>query len=484
QLDEPVEKVDIRLLWPKDKPLYVRSLRGAVDAKVMETDASKVYHWEFPARLPYIEPDRTPGWFTARPEIEVTEFASWHDYARWEMQHYNTQGQLNEAVKAIAAEIAAKSTTPEEKMLHALHYVQQKAVYGESAYYVLPRTPAQTLARGFGDCKDKTFLLLALLEALGIKAHAVAANVEGLHRLEASLPMPWHFNHVLAYVELEGTSYWLDSTQPPTATLSELESGDKGDVLILAENTHAPMTMPLPLPDAPLHAKWEVYDATKGFEQPVKLEVKEIFTGAAARYFRARLAAVGIQEIAQQRLAEYAARYEGAMRDGAPFLQDSLGRNSVTMIDRYLIPAPMEANATKPKPFYLHHAELNGGLQRPEAQQRQVPYAVYYPYYRQHRVQLALPEGYTAADRFAEEAKMVEHPAFHAEYRQYKKAGQWVMTSEVKFLQASVKAEAFEAFQQAAQEWDQATPATTIVPTSNSVEGGVNWWAKGWVGFL
>ena len=67
-----------------------------------------------------------------------------------------------------------------------------------------PRTPAEVVASGFGDCKDKATLFVAALRLLGFDAVTVLASSSG--GVDRALPSMEQFDHAIAYVSLpEGT---------------------------------------------------------------------------------------------------------------------------------------------------------------------------------------------------------------------------------------------------------------------------------------
>lgn len=58
-------------------------------------------------------------------------------------------------------------------------------------------------------------MLLELLDALGIEADPVlVSNGTSTDGLDARLPNPGHFHHVLVRARIAGEEYWLDGTFP------------------------------------------------------------------------------------------------------------------------------------------------------------------------------------------------------------------------------------------------------------------------------
>src|SRR5262245_19317920 len=96
--------------------------------------------------------------------------------------------------------------------------------------------PGETLKRKYGDCKDKSTLLVALLRAAEIPANVALLNVGGWTDADEELPGLGLFDH--AIVEVPGNpEYWIDATDE-FARLGQLPAGDQGRLaLIAAEGT-------------------------------------------------------------------------------------------------------------------------------------------------------------------------------------------------------------------------------------------------------
>jgi transglutaminase-like putative cysteine protease len=101
---------------------------------------------------------------------------------------------------------------------------------------IVPRSPAETLRRRFGDCKDKAVLLIAALRALDIPAYAALLNAgDDQQDVEQDLPGFGAFNH--AIVVVPGTpSIWIDPTDR-FARAGELPTDDQGRLALIASAT-------------------------------------------------------------------------------------------------------------------------------------------------------------------------------------------------------------------------------------------------------
>ncbi|MFL6289882.1 MAG: DUF3857 domain-containing protein [Thermoanaerobaculia bacterium] len=133
-----------------------------------------------------------------------------------------------------AADVPAK--TPRETLDRLLARMGAEVRYtgvelGEGS--IIPRPPAETLRRKFGDCKDKAVLLTALLRKLQIPAHvALLMAGENYPDVEETLPGMGAFNHAIVVVSGE-PEIWIDPTDR-YARAGELPSGDQGRLALIA----------------------------------------------------------------------------------------------------------------------------------------------------------------------------------------------------------------------------------------------------------
>jgi transglutaminase-like putative cysteine protease len=80
--------------------------------------------------------------------------------------------------------------------------------FGENA--IVPHAPSDTVARGYGDCKDQAVLLAASLRSLGINARLALLNADIDSDVLEALPGFGLFNHAIVY--LPDDKIWIDPT--------------------------------------------------------------------------------------------------------------------------------------------------------------------------------------------------------------------------------------------------------------------------------
>ncbi|MCC6262324.1 MAG: DUF3857 domain-containing protein [Bryobacterales bacterium] len=128
--------------------------------------------------------------------------------------------------RAIAAAIVSR--------LHAdIRYTGVE--FGDAA--IVPRTPAEVLERKYGDCKDKSTLLVSALRTAGLKASVALLSAGFQQDVPQELPGLGLFNHAIVYVEAD-PPIWIDATASSTrlGTLPAMAQG-RSALIIRPETT-------------------------------------------------------------------------------------------------------------------------------------------------------------------------------------------------------------------------------------------------------
>lgn len=183
-------------------------LDGAeADLKVAETAAGLTLVGEGLAAPD--PPQEAPGDAERGPVLRYAwgPAATWGDVGRW---YRGLLGELPAAapeVRAKARELTAGLDDPRERLEALLAFARRDVRYvavevGIGGYR--PSPPAETMARGWGDCKDKSLLLVELLAEAGIDAYPALILLGDTERIDPGFPTPFVFNHVIVAVTADG----------------------------------------------------------------------------------------------------------------------------------------------------------------------------------------------------------------------------------------------------------------------------------------
>ena len=168
------------------------------------------------------------------PMIGFSTGASWQSIAAAYAKIVDDRAG-SEAVKVAVAPLIAGKKTVAEKEAAILGYLDREVRYtgiefGEAA--LIPHDPAETLAKKYGDCKDKSTLLAAMLRVAGIPAYVALLQAETRMDVQADLPGMGMFDHAIVYVPGK-TPLWIDATDN-YARLGQLPMPDQGRLALVA----------------------------------------------------------------------------------------------------------------------------------------------------------------------------------------------------------------------------------------------------------
>ncbi|MDQ8183421.1 DUF3857 domain-containing transglutaminase family protein [Pelagicoccus sp. SDUM812005] len=143
----------------------------------------------------------------SRLRFSSLNFETWADLAAF-------QAKVSDPMAEPTAEIAAKAQALTQGAASEWEKIQALGEYAKAINYehvglelgngggYTPRPASETFRVGWGDCKDKSTLLRALLSAVGIDSYVVSLNATDNDYADATLPGPFYFNHCITAVQV------------------------------------------------------------------------------------------------------------------------------------------------------------------------------------------------------------------------------------------------------------------------------------------
>lgn len=275
--------VQLRLSWQdeEDRP----QVRLTDDLAPMITRSDNAITIDALSAEPLTPPRDAPPRYHWQRMMEFSDFDSWQSISsRFDRLFHNASAlPAGSAIAQEAARIARNHATQLERANAALELVAKQVRYvyvGLNTGALTPASAEETWERRYGDCKGKTVLLLALLNELGIEAEAVLVSNEGIDDgLDAMLPSPALFDHVVVRATIDGEQYWLDGTLPGVTVPSQRPVLPYRWVLPLTEGGSAVEELDwTPLEQPETIVLYEI-DAREGIETPAKLRQTTIVRG-------------------------------------------------------------------------------------------------------------------------------------------------------------------------------------------------------------
>lgn len=359
----------------------------------------------------------TPAYYNPLRVLQFSEYVSWQEVANWANTLFPKPATLPVELRNLLAN-ARKLTNDEARTLYLLHWVQSEIRYfslslGESSHR--PYAPSEVVARRFGDCKDKTYLLVTLLRELGIEANPVLLSAQTRKISEQYLPDPTLFDHAIVIAKVNQKNYYLDGTKlPQTGQLNLIETGLEGSqTLIVDPKTTGFSVIEHPNINALRIESVDEHLSLKALDGDAELESNYTWHGYSAESARVIFAQLTPEQLDKYALARYERRYPGIELTKPPQLVDDKQRNVYNVVAHYKIPKL----ATESSGDWVVHYKptmLEGLLLVPNSLKRNAPVAIpSYPYQGQYTLSMDWPNNVSALlDPFSDE---VSSPYFKAE---------------------------------------------------------------------
>ncbi|HST10856.1 MAG TPA: DUF3857 domain-containing protein [Terriglobales bacterium] len=219
--DEIVRDEQFQISVPRDRAVKVKS--AGLQPTVREEGRERIYTWHH-ANLHHKDTSNAKREATERVSQQIrgrlpqagiwlTSFGSWEEIGRW---YENLQAERVKPTPEVVAKAheLTKGAADDDAKIRALYaYVATQFRYIGIAFGIgryQPHGSGEVLANQYGDCKDKHTLLASLLAAAGIPAYP--ALISSHSEIDAEIPSPGQFDHVITVVPRQNDLVWLDTT--------------------------------------------------------------------------------------------------------------------------------------------------------------------------------------------------------------------------------------------------------------------------------
>ena len=405
-VEAPLNKRYVSMLFKSDRPLKYRwagdsSPFDLAPVVTREGVSGELTRWVFEGdNIPAATPEGyNPVGYLPFRFLQLSEFNQWSDVAQWANRLF-AGAQSTVATKALAARFA-NLPTAEDKVRAALNYVQKDIRYfsvslGESSHR--PALPDLVANRRFGDCKDKTQLLVAILRDLGITAQPALISVSYTRRINEWQPTPLAFDHVIARVEIDGKVYFVDPTRlPQSGQLALMGQGlirHQAFVIDGKQGRFEDISSPI----GTLLAANELneFATLKKFSDAATLQAQQILRGNGADALRATIARGDRAQLKQWLEAEVTQRYAGASMQGDFVVKDDPERNEIEITSTFVV--PNFAVADRQNWFVrVSAANARGIVSLPQNRNRTTPFGSFvFPLFVAYSLQIQFPENVAA----------------------------------------------------------------------------------------
>lgn len=381
--DQPIARLTVRIQYPENRKFYHRLYRS--EAPVIETVERGIKKLRLDAEgLPPVRTEpAVPMWFGMYPNLQVTEYGKWEDVGVWAKGLYDIPTELSTEIEAVLGQIKAQAKNSEELVAATLAWVQNEIRYysiavGSSSHR--PNHPNVTVRQRFGDCKDKSLLLSAMLRRLGIQAEPALVSNQVRKRVADILPTPNAFDHVIVRVQLGSHTYWLDGTRTYQGRrLANLGSTQFGKALVI--NASPVRDLVDVITPSGARSGMEITETFKvvKYGEPTTLLFQGKYYGSFAEWFRGQIAANGIHRAMEPIRSDYARDFPNIAPSGEAKVADDPIGNSVTIDQEFSIPQLFSYESGRAKMPAIYARSMVPWLRFPGASDRKFPLALPFP---------------------------------------------------------------------------------------------------------
>jgi hypothetical protein len=204
---------DNLIVDPK-RNLHYKNFNYNTPPKISSHGILKLYEWENKRTNIYESLDFEPSWYDPFKNVQITEYNNWNEVVNWGLKVNSYPDLKTPLIKETAKELLIKAKHQPTRYIElATRFVQNEIRYmgiemGE--YSQRPNSPEKVLKQRYGDCKDKSLLLIHLLAKAKIKAYMAYVDTYIGQKLSSYLPSPFLFNH--AVIEYKNKKIWIDPT--------------------------------------------------------------------------------------------------------------------------------------------------------------------------------------------------------------------------------------------------------------------------------
>jgi len=391
----PVYHLYYKLIVPKNRTVNIKYNLDTISPAIQTSAQETVYEWKRLNVTALHAQDHLPSWYDPYPNIMVSEYNSWKEVNDWARAIFPDHVQLSLALQKIIKEIENNYSTPENRTQAALHFVQDDIRYmgiEMGVHSHKPANPNKVFAQRFGDCKEKSYLLCCMLQAMGIEANPVLINTTDKKKINEWLPAPTDFDHTTVRVKLNDKYYWFDPTiSYQRGNIKNLSYPDYQCGFVVTDTTTSLTVIP--------------------FHEPGQVNVKEVFTIPDV-YGRARLIVTtdysgsyaddvrndfknNSNYEMQKSCQQFYAGYFDQIKADSLLYTDNDTMGIFTTTEYYSIDSVWSINDGIKKMSFSPYV-IQSIIQKPKDQKRTMPFHIQFPAKYHEEIEINLPEEWDA----------------------------------------------------------------------------------------
>lgn len=167
-------------------------------------------------KLPY---EASMQWRDEIPSIVIAQKANWNQVVKSTQSAFDKSDYDSDKVKNFALKLIDGVDDLNEKIQLLHSFVSRSIRYvsmSELGHRITPHTFDEVVENLFGDCKDKSALLVGMLRAIGIDAFPVLVATDRRNPKILKVPSNTYFDHMVVCFDKDQKRFCLDPTNTST----------------------------------------------------------------------------------------------------------------------------------------------------------------------------------------------------------------------------------------------------------------------------
>lgn len=391
----PVYNLYYKLIVPRGRTINIKYNIDTLSPIVQTSAAGTIYEWKRLNVNALHAQDYLPSWYDPYPDIMVSEYKSWKEVNDWARAIFPNYVQLSPELQKMIRGIQNNYSTPESRVQAVLRFVQDDIRYmgiEMGVHSHKPANPNKVFAQRFGDCKEKSYLLCCMLNAMGIEANPVLINTVDKKALSNRLPAPTDFDHTTVRVKLNDKYYWFDPTiSYQRGNIANISYPDYQCGFVVSDTTTSLTTIPFH-ETGRVNVK-EMFTISD-MHGKARLIVTTHYTGSYADNVRNDFKNNSNYEM-QKSYRQFYAGYFDQIKTDSLSSTDNDSSGIFTTTEYYSIDSFWSVNNGVKKVSFTPYV-IQSIIQKPKDQQRSMPFYIQFPAKYNEEIEINLPEEWDA----------------------------------------------------------------------------------------
>jgi hypothetical protein len=391
----PVNKLSLQITFSRDRAIDYK-LFGSVEKPEKRISKGLVtLAWELSDLSEVIANTELPSWYIPFARVQLSEFSRWAEVIDWGEKLFPPVDIKGSSLEQKFIDLTKGMERENEKINALIRFVQDEIRYVGIEVNVnshKPQPPVDVFSKRFGDCKDKSYLLVTLLRQMGVKAWPAFVNSVIKHGVKEYLPSPTVFNHAIVGIQQGEELYFVDPTfSNQKGDFTQTYNGNYQSALLLDDNWQEPVDMRVRSSEKIIiHELIEASDTLL----PARFIVESTYMGSEADQIRTAFRSQTPKEQETTYLNFYSYVYPRMRMVNAIEVNDNQAENVIFTKEQFEIDEFWTYNSSSSVKDYtsiITPINLRHFISEPSQTNRQMPFTVYHPIEIENRIEFNHP---------------------------------------------------------------------------------------------